>query len=319
MSKSKLIAPKSGYDAATVARLQALPLEQKINLAERRIRQFYESQGGRVYIAFSGGKDSTVLLHMVRSLYPDVPAVFSNTGLEFPEVVDFVKGVHNVEIIRPEQTFNKVVEEHGFPVPSKETARYVREARTTKSADLLNKRMNGKPRRDGKGVVGMIPHKWKFLVDAPFQISERCCDVMKKRPFHKYQKGSGRAPFIGIMAIDSRLRFRSIIRNGCNIVDGDKPQSRPMAMWTDDDVWAYIKSKGLAYSPIYDMGYDRTGCMFCMFGMFGNSGRDRFERMAETHPKQYAYCMGKLGLQEVIDYCEKGLRKKDRKQFDLDL
>lgn len=70
---------------------QSLPLESKIEMSLRRIKEWYSENQGAVYVAFSGGKDSTVLLHLVRSLYPEVPAVFVDTGLEYPEIREFVQ------------------------------------------------------------------------------------------------------------------------------------------------------------------------------------------------------------------------------------
>ena len=67
--------------------LQALPLERKIQISQARIIEFYNRVEGMVYVSFSGGKDSTVLLHLVRSIFPEVKGVFSNTGLEYPEIV----------------------------------------------------------------------------------------------------------------------------------------------------------------------------------------------------------------------------------------
>jgi len=75
---------------------QSLPLAGKIKLSISRIKHWYEQWEGQVYVAFSGGKDSTVLLHLVRSLYKKVPAVFVDTGLEYPEIRDFVKTIDNV-------------------------------------------------------------------------------------------------------------------------------------------------------------------------------------------------------------------------------
>lgn len=86
---------------------QAYDLETKIMLTKQRIHQWYELNAGNVYVAFSGGKDSTVLLHLVRSLYPDVPAVFNNTGCEFPEILKFVRQTENVVYLRPKLTLNK--------------------------------------------------------------------------------------------------------------------------------------------------------------------------------------------------------------------
>ena len=66
-----------------LTQFQNLPLDVKIAKSRLRIREWYEHYGGQVNVSFSGGKDSSVLLHLVRSLYPEVPAVFSDTGLEF--------------------------------------------------------------------------------------------------------------------------------------------------------------------------------------------------------------------------------------------
>ena len=62
-----------------------------------------------VYVSFSGGKDSTVLLHIVREMYPEVEAVFVNTGLEYPEIQQFVKTFDNVTILRPKMRFDEVI------------------------------------------------------------------------------------------------------------------------------------------------------------------------------------------------------------------
>ena len=95
---------------------QSLPLTQKIRLSEKRIEQWYNHWHGQVYVAFSGGKDSTVLLHLVRSMYPNVPAVFSDTGLEYPEIREFVKSINKVIWIKPQKTFKEVIEKYGYPV-----------------------------------------------------------------------------------------------------------------------------------------------------------------------------------------------------------
>lgn len=93
--------------------MQRLPLQRKIQITTARIIEWYQHYDGKVYVAFSGGKDSTVLLDIVRRIYPDVPAVFSDTGLEFPEVREFVKSCENVTIVRPEMNFRKVIEVYG--------------------------------------------------------------------------------------------------------------------------------------------------------------------------------------------------------------
>jgi len=93
--------------------LLLLPLHYKVAIALSKIREWYELHNGMVYVAFSGGKDSTVLLHLVRSLYPEVPAVFSDTGLEFPELRSFVRDTPNVVLVKPKLSFREVIEQYG--------------------------------------------------------------------------------------------------------------------------------------------------------------------------------------------------------------
>ena len=81
---------------------QTMPLEVKVGMTKNRIREWVREFGtDGVYVSFSGGKDSTVLLHIVREMHPNIEAVFVNTGLEYPEIQKFVKTFDNVTILRP--------------------------------------------------------------------------------------------------------------------------------------------------------------------------------------------------------------------------
>ena len=290
---------------------QSLPLQDKIDMTCEKIEQWYNHYDEQVYVAFSGGKDSTVLLDIVRNraFIPDsklVPAVFSDTGLEYPEIRDFVKTIDNVVWVKPKMNFREVIDKYGFPIISKMQSYYIYEYRTSKSEKLKNLRFNGSV----KGYF-KISEKWKFLIDAPFKISSYCCDYLKKHPMKQYEKETKRKPIIGIMAEESSQRRTNYMKYGCNAFDKKSPNSMPMSFWTEKDVWEYIKKYNLPYSNIYNMGYDRTGCMFCMFGVQNECSPNRFQKMETTHPKMYDYCINKLGLGEVMDYI--GINYKNEK------
>jgi 3'-phosphoadenosine 5'-phosphosulfate sulfotransferase (PAPS reductase)/FAD synthetase len=189
--------------------------------------------------------------------------------------------------------------------------------------------------------------KYKFFLEAPFEISNKCCNVMKKNPTHEYYKKTGRKPITAQMASESRLRTQKWIQNGCNGYNLTIPMSNPMSFWTEQDVLLYIKQNNIPICSVYGdivedrdgtdevegqltisdiagweslglfdaerlplktTGCSRTGCMFCGYGChLEKPGEGRFERMKETHPKQYEYIMkpwenGGLNYKEVIDW-----------------
>ncbi len=275
-------------------RLMALPLEDKVTYSKLIIQRFYVQQRGKVYVSYSGGKDSTVLLDMVRSLYPEVPAVYSDTGLEFPEIREFVQHTDNVEIVRPEMSFRQVIKTRGYPVVGKEVANIVGGAQHGKPYGIKWTTISREESKFSKA-------HYAWLVDAPFPISADCCKILKKRPMHAYEKESGRKAIIGTKGVDSRLRMTNLQRYGS--IQAEK--CTPLGIWTDEDIWRYIRSRKVPYCRIYDMGYAATGCIFCGFGIMQD--RNRFLKLKATHPKQWEYCMrpvegGGLGMKQVCDF-----------------
>ena len=303
------------YTRKDLAVMQAWPLERKIRVTQTRIYEWYVKHDGLVFLSFSGGKDSTVLLDLARRVCADIPAIFVDTGMEYPELRAFVKGFENVTWLKPRYPFSHVIEKYGYPVISKEVADVIDGAR--KGQAYRTKRINGELlNRDGNRSKFNC-EKYKYLMEAPFKISARCCYHMKKAPIYKYERETGRRAIIGTMACESALRMQGWLNAGCNAFDAARPISRPLSFWTEQDILGYLQITEIPYAPIYGdiievqtakgiqlktTGVERSGCMFCMFGVQHEPHPNRFQKMQITHPKQYDYCVGKLGCGAVMDF-----------------
>ena len=298
-------------DKYTLKLRQSMPLQDKIRFTERRIEEWVKEFGvNGCYVSFSGGKDSTVLLHIVRNLYPEIEAVFVDTGLEYPEIRSFVKTFDNVTILRPEMRFDKVLETYGYPIIGKEVSQCVDEARKGYQYQIVKLRGQRKDKDGNKSRYNY--DKWEFLLNAPFKISNKCCNVMKKKPVHKFYKETKKAPIIATMAEESQLREQHYLQTGCNAFKNKIPTSTPIAFWTEQDVLEYIDTYKIPIASVYGeviktdkyytTGCQRTGCMFCGFGCHLEKYPNRFQRLAKTHPKQYDYIINTLGMGEVLDF-----------------
>ena len=261
----------------------------------------------------------------------------------------------HLEIVRPEMRFDEVLKVHGYPVFSKESAgniQYGRNALQNGDLEKVNRYFYGirKGKKDGKTYqyMKLSEAALDFAMNSNIPASNKCCMVMKKKPSHRYELTTGRKSIIGTLATESNLRLRAWVKDGCNAFTAKKQVSRPLSFWTNQDILHYIKKYNVPYCSVYGdivfdsgsevtdgqtniidftgeyepedklktTGCDRTGCIFCMFGCHLEKEPNRFQRLKETHPRQYEYCIGGgemvdgkwqpskegLGLGKVLDF-----------------
>ena len=317
------------HDSQRLKELQALPLWRKVQITQARIMEWYNSYEGQVYVSFSGGKDSTVLLDLSRRIFPDIEGVFVDTGLEYPAIREFVKTFENITWLKPKMRFDEVVDRYGYPLINKRVALglyYFRKGSkwAIDSFDGINTK-TGEVCKFANDRYG----KWKFLTKAPFKISSECCKIMKETPLNEYYKQTKGKPISAIMACESSRRRDGWLKTGCNAFNTQNPMSKPMSFWTENDVLEYITTYKLKYPSVYGdiikddkgkyktTGLTRTGCMFCGFGVHLEENPNRFERMKETYPKMWDYCIrpieeNGLGMGAVLDYINVPYGKEDK-------
>ena len=210
-----------------------------------------------------------------------------------------------------------------IPLSQKEQSAFIQEYRTTKSDKLKKTRLEG-----NKYGMGKISQKYMFLAqdDCDIMIGDKCCDIMKKNPAKRFEHESGLHPYIGTMTEESRRRKSNWLKFGCNAFDKGTPTSHPLSFWSKSDVLEYIVKYNLEYCSVYGeivklgrnttTGCQRTGCVFCGYGCHMESEPNKFQRLQQTHPKLWDYCMrgGKydengmwvpdkgLGMAKVLDY-----------------
>lgn len=257
------------YTKQDLETMRAWSLQRKIQVTQTRIIEWIGRYDWNVYISFSGGKDSTVLADLTARAYQafwcpnrkePLHLVFVNTGLEYPEIQKFVKYFAkwlerkyeipvDLKVLTPELTFPEVLTKYGYPVIGKEVAKVIYYARHG-SQWALN-RLDGLDKRGKPSKFKERYKKYKFMVEAPFSTSQLCCDVMKKGPAKKYEKETGRKPIVATMTEESEQRQASWLRYGCNSFDSERPMSKPMSFWTEQDVLQYLKQTGIPYAPVY--------------------------------------------------------------------
>lgn len=258
-----------------------MSLGKRVTDACHRIEELWNETEGKCYVSFSGGKDSTVLLALIKmcqELYTvgDIPAVFSNTGIELGVTVDFVRWVKdnyypNVQVIRPGLSFDAVIKKYGKPIKSKLKSEYLdgwqkgNRKEKTKYMLIFGGAEVAKTRFADKDI--------HMLHDAfPIKVSNNCCRELKKKPFHKYEGKAMNGMLSGLRAEEGGARFlnmkQRLAMGGklCTTTTRGLINKLPIVDWTDDDIEQFIERYHVPLSDAYTKyGFKRTGCMCCPF------------------------------------------------------
>ena len=283
---------------------QSLSLEVKIELTKMKILSFYNNYGGNIYVAYSGGKDSEVLLHLAKQVNKSIKAIFVDTGTEIDTKNHAIKKADIV--LKPKKSMLEVWEKYGVPFPSKQQANFIEKAKNTKS-DYLRSRLLTGIMKDGSKTMFKISEKWKPIIDSDIKVSDKCCYYLKKEPFKRYNKQTGEKPMIGTMATDGRERKKMYLQSGC--INFEREVATPLGFWTDQDILEYLKKFNVdycksAYGDIIEIEgklkttkATRTGCIGCGFGVHLEKEPNRFQRMDEKQRDVILnkWCNGSLG------------------------
>lgn len=279
--------------------LQAMPLDIKIQISKQLIREAIKEFGmDKIYISYSGGKDSTVVSHIAKQLYPEILHIFADTTCEYPETIQHIQwevesNNSNIITVIPTDrnghiwTFKKVVDYYGYPLFSKRVANAIRTYRHALT-----------PQTKQNSIDYIQRNFKKYDAYKEENISDKCCEVLKKNPIRKKAKQLGlKCVILGLLAAESRQREQDWMTYGCNVFHvKSENQCRPIAFWTESDVHAYIEKYNVKISDLYSMGYTRNGCMYCGFGVhLEKHGLNRYQRLKQTHPKQYDYFVQNFG------------------------
>jgi len=305
-------------------RRKAWSLDQKIAHSNRLIARVIKNHK-RPIVCWSGGKDSTVLLHLALQHNPDIDVIFNDTGVEFPETRDYVKqivddwGIKNLHIAKPQrgESFWDVTRDYGWPLFGKEQSDNIERGRRRMKAKveegILEKPdyriplngVNGSEKTNGANLDEVdgfekLSDMERVLVSYDVDISTRCCKFLKEKPTKAVESALGvDCKILGIMAVESRRRSLLWIDYGeyykvKRYFGRNKGmwKALPMALWTEEDVWTYHERFNIPHCKIYDMGHDRNGCWTC--GMGAKFGQ--FKRLRKSHPRLFKYLMTRTDM-----------------------
>ena len=265
------------------------------------------------YISFSGGKDSTILHHLIDLAIPNnrIPRVFINTGIEYLDVVKFVRELASKDdrfvIVNAGMPITKTLEKYGYPFKSKVFAHVY--STYQKSGKSKSVRVYLQEEGHNSVFVCNDPLRPLFNETLPFKISDRCCYKLKKDTAHRYEKKSGRNMCItGIRRGEGGER---VSVKGCVLTDANGRLKKFHPLLVADNAFEeeFIKRYDVKLCRLYypPFNFKRTGCKGCPFALDLQSQLDTMKRLLPNEYKQCVLIFGKsYDLYKRCNYRLKG-------------
>lgn len=271
-----------------------LLLQDRINKIQQVINKYGEEN---FCIAFSGGKDSTILSFLIDLALPNnkIPRVYANTGIELNMIRDFVlemqKKDDRIQIIKPTVPIKPMLEAEGYPFKSKghseQLERYQRSGMLLGVKQYLGEREDKAPWSSQKSCPKIL--RYQFTEDFKMKISDKCCLRLKEEPLAKWQKENNR-PYgiVGIMRDEGGRRSTAVC---LAFKSGKLKNFQPLVPVTKEWVEWFIKQYDIKVCDIYKEPYNfpRTGCKGCPFAIYLQKELDTLEKYFPAERKQCEY------------------------------
>lgn len=284
-----------------------LSLDKKILLSKKIIKEFIqENNKYQMYISCSFGKDSLVLVDLVRDVCPEIPIVYINTGLEHESCVSLSKEYDNVYTIKPKKTMKEIIEKYGYITPyGKEISGAIEQVRR----NLYEGKCDTYRVKQFRGEIGYSYSKFVKDLLAPFKISDKCCYHLKISPLRTFcKKNDLKYSFVGINFEESSMRKKNLIKDGLNT----EKQSRPLGFWKTNDIFQYILNKNIklpeCYGEIIQNGdtlttslHKRNGCVCCPIWTH-EENPNKFQIFYKKDKKTWEYVINELNFKKVLDW-----------------
>lgn len=249
------------------------------------------------YISFSGGKDSTVLHHSIDEALPNnnIPRVFINTGIEYRFIQEFVKDMAKVDkriqIVNSGVNIPTMLKEKGFPFKSKLHAEFVHRYQQKGAFEKanLNYYLGLKATGIEASAKFKCPQKLKYQFSDSFKlpISAYCCNELKKKPLHKWEKDNNRP--IAIIGTRQEEGGARAMHQGCVLKQNGKIKKfKPLNPCSEDFEDWYIKTRKIELCKLYypPYNFERTGCKGCPFAIKLQNELEIMEKYLPNERKQ---------------------------------